>query len=300
MSCLFGLLWIAGTAMGENVNWTVNPYDYQYDMTVYVALSVDGVPTDSISPYTIGAFYGEECRGVVKEDSVKGKIYGYLRVRSNQSEGEKITFRIYNPKTGKVARCDSSLTFRSMAVTGLPSSPYVVEARNPYKATFTADGFIVGQDYFFGDTIFSPVPPEKEGYTFGGWSDVPKVMPSHDLKITGEYTVNVYAVNYYVDGKWYHTDSLAFNKPVVPLANPVREGYQFSGWSEIPDVMPAHDVTVTGSFVLSGIEITVETAEDVKVYDLKGRLLLEGTTLRNALERLPHGIYIINGRCVRI
>lgn len=35
---------------------------------------------------------------------------------------------------------------------------------------------------------------------------------------------------------------------ITPEEEPTKEGYTFSGWSELPETMPAHDVTVTGSF----------------------------------------------------
>ncbi|MBR6370335.1 MAG: hypothetical protein IKS24_04565, partial [Bacteroidaceae bacterium] len=36
----------------------------------------------------------------------------------------------------------------------------------------------------------------------------------------------------------------------------IKEGYTFSGWSEIPETMPAHDVTVTGSFSINSYKLT--------------------------------------------
>lgn len=38
--------------------------------------------------------------------------------------------------------------------------------------------------------------------------------------------------------------------------NPPKEGYTFSGWSDIPSTMPDHDVTVTGSFTINKYKLT--------------------------------------------
>lgn len=59
-----------------------------------------------------------------------------------------------------------------------------------------------------------------------------------------------YMLTYIVDGEIYQQFMLKFKENIIPLEDPIREGYIFSGWSEIPKSMPAHDVTVTGSLKL--------------------------------------------------
>ena len=51
-----------------------------------------------------------------------------------------------------------------------------------------------------------------------------------------------------VDGEIYKTSSIIYGTAITPEVEPTMEGYTFSGWSEIPTTMPAHDVVVTGSF----------------------------------------------------
>ena len=36
---------------------------------------------------------------------------------------------------------------------------------------------------------------------------------------------------------------------ITPVLAPTKEGFTFSGWSEIPETMPDHDVTITGTFI---------------------------------------------------
>ena len=66
----------------------------------------------------------------------------------------------------------------------------------------------------------------------------------------GELTVavNKYKLTYIVDGKEYKSLELEYGATITPEPAPVKEGYTFSGWSEIPETMPDHDVTVTGTF----------------------------------------------------
>ena len=55
---------------------------------------------------------------------------------------------------------------------------------------------------------------------------------------------------------------------ITPEAAPTKEGYTFSGWSEIPQSMPAHDVTVIGVFYKKGDangDNTVNAADIVEI-----------------------------------
>ncbi len=63
------------------------------------------------------------------------------------------------------------------------------------------------------------------------------------------FTINTqYSLTYMVDGEEYQSFSIKYGERITPLKEPSKDGYTFSGWSEIPETMPAHDVTVTGSF----------------------------------------------------
>ena len=53
---------------------------------------------------------------------------------------------------------------------------------------------------------------------------------------------------YKVDGEIYKATTLMLGEKIVPEVAPTKEGYTFSGWSEIPESMPDYDVIVTGHF----------------------------------------------------
>jgi len=70
--------------------------------------------------------------------------------------------------------------------------------------------------------------------------------------VAGKLTViepNSYYLTYMVDGEVFRTFIIKYGEAIAPLANPDKEGYSFSGWSEIPATMPAHDVVITGLFI---------------------------------------------------
>ena len=65
-----------------------------------------------------------------------------------------------------------------------------------------------------------------------------------------------YALTYMIDGEVYKTDSVDLGTPIVAEGIPIKEGYTFSGWSEIPENMPANDVIITGSFKINSYKLT--------------------------------------------
>ena len=65
-----------------------------------------------------------------------------------------------------------------------------------------------------------------------------------------------YTLTYLVDGTLYKSYSIKEGTTITHEAEPSKEGYTFSGWSEIPDRMPAHDVTVTGTFSINSYKLT--------------------------------------------
>ncbi len=128
---------------------------------------------------------------------------------------------------------------------------------NKYKLTYVVDGQVYKtQEVEYGTSIIPEPAPTKEGHTFSGWSEIPATMPSHDVIVTGTFTINQYMLTYKVDGMVYKTFKLDFGTIITPEPVPVKEGYTFSGWSEIPETMPAYDLIVNGSFTINKYKLT--------------------------------------------
>ena len=107
----------------------------------------------------------------------------------------------------------------------------------------------------YGTAITAEEEPTKEGYTFSGWSEIPETMPANDITVTGTFTVNKYKLVYQVDGEEYKSSEIEYGTAITAEEEPTKEGYTFSGWSEIPETMPANDVIITGTFekdIISG------------------------------------------------
>ena len=135
---------------------------------------------------------------------------------------------------------------------------------NKYKLIYMVDGEeYKTSEVEYGTTITAEEEPTKEGYTFSGWSEIPETMPAHDVTVTGTFTINKYKLTYEVDGEEYKTFEVEYGTVITAEAEPTKEGYTFSGWSEIPETMPAHDVTVTGTFTINKYTITYMIDDEV-------------------------------------
>jgi hypothetical protein len=144
-------------------------------------------------------------------------------------------------------------------------------AVNKYKLTYQVDGVeYKSSEVAYGSTITPEAEPTKEGYTFSGWSEIPETMPAHDVTVTGTFSVNKYKLIYMVDGEEYKTSEVEYGTAITAEAEPTKEGYTFSGWSEIPETMPAHDVTVTGTFTINKYKLTYEVdGEEYKTFEVE-------------------------------
>ena len=156
---------------------------------------------------------------------------------------------------------------------------------NQYLVTYIVDGDVIKTEYVnYATTITPPSVPEREGYSFT-WNEYPGTMPANDIIITGQYSINKYKLAYTVDGEEYKSYETEYGATITPEKTPTKEGYTFSGWSEIPETMPAHDVTVSGTFAVNKYKITY--IMDNKVY--KEVMCEYGATVTP--EPQPEGVY---------
>ena len=157
-------------------------------------------------------------------------------------------------------------------------------SQDQYEAVIMADGKQIAViPYVYGQkSIALPDVPEKEGYT-GAWPTY--TLPIGGVTITAVYTKNNYTVTWVVDGKTT-TASVPFGSAIAKPADPVKSGYQFTGWTPaVPATMPAKDLTFTAQFaqiVITSLRVvktpnkTVYTYRRDKSVDLTG-MVLEAT-----------------------
>ena len=184
---------------------------------------------------------------------------------------------------------------------------------NTYNLTYKVDGEVYRSlAVVYGSAITAEPAPTKEGYTFSGWSEIPSTMPANDVEVTGTFSINSYKLVYMVDGKEYKSITVEYGIKITPEPSPTKEGFTFSGWSGLPETMPANDVTVNGSFgentynltykvdgevyrslaVVYGSTITAEPAPTKEGYTFSGWSEIPSTMPANDVEVI--GSFSIN------
>lgn len=135
-------------------HWTVNPYAYRYDMTVYAILQVNGTAVTDYSDYEVAAFCNSgdsptdyECRGVAKVwTATDGTKLLYLRIYSNVTTGESITFRVYRPSTGEEITFEEKADFEAESVIGTPGDPMLLKLSSEVQGDGNGDGVVDALD----------------------------------------------------------------------------------------------------------------------------------------------------------
>ena len=134
-----------------------------------------------------------------------------------------------------------------------------------------------------GATITPEAESTKEGFTFSGWSEIPATMPAHDVTVNGSFIVNKYKVTYIIDNEVFSTEYVEYGAAIVPPNVDEKEGFTFSGWADVPETMPAHDITIYGSFTSGITEIMMAAQSNVHIYSPNGK----------KIDRLQKGLNII-------
>ena len=149
LGCFILLLLVSHAARAQNKSgWSCSETGWQYDMTVFAVVAYsNGSPVEEQSNYEVAAFVGDECRGVADIWTAGTSKVFYLRVHSNTTSGENITFKVFD----KTENSESSLitfdavTFTNDATIGEASAPLALKRSvdAPYvMGDVNGDGFI--------------------------------------------------------------------------------------------------------------------------------------------------------------
>lgn len=118
---------------GEKPEWTVNPADFKYNMSVFGKLYINKVYS-SDEEDMLAAFSGGKCVGVCNNRYYKQNdmYYAMLTVYSNDVNGSDLEFRIWDASTGQtyIAQSEKPISFENNAVVGSPSQPVLFTAKD--------------------------------------------------------------------------------------------------------------------------------------------------------------------------
>jgi len=105
--------------------WTVNEASFSNSMTITGIAQIAGVELSSANDM-VAAFVGSECRGVANllPSTSLGHAFAYLMVMSN-TNGEKISFKVFRSSDGSIVTVADSLKFASDTIVRTQEKPYL-------------------------------------------------------------------------------------------------------------------------------------------------------------------------------
>ena len=149
----------------------------------------------------------------------------------------------------------------------MPAENITVKAQweiNQYTITFDTNGGSeiapITQDY--GTKITAPANPTRKGYTFKGWDkEIPKTMPAENITVKAQWEINQYTITFDTNGgSEIAPITQDYGTKITAPDNPTRKGYTFKGWDkEIPETMPAENITVKAQWEINQYTITFDT-----------------------------------------
>ncbi|MBR2194745.1 MAG: InlB B-repeat-containing protein [Salinivirgaceae bacterium] len=188
---------------------------------------------------------------------IDGDVYGEAE---DVAYGTALTLRAAPVKEGYTfggwSNAPATMPMHNVTITGtMPANKHTIN----YK--------VDGVDYqTVGNVEFGTRPrliaaPEKEGYTFSGWQNVPATMPDKDITIEGTFDINRYTIAFNTNnGSAVDTITANYGAAIALPAAPTREGYTFDGWDkQLPATMPAQNLTLRAKWILNKYTITFDT-----------------------------------------
>ena len=155
----------------------------------------------------------------------------------------------------------------------IPAENVTVKAlwtANKYTIKFNSNGGSEVADITddFGSAVTAPAAPTKEGYTFAGWDkEIPATIPAEDITLTATWTINQYIITFDTDGgSAVESITQNYGTAINAPAAPTKEGSNFGGWSpELPDTMPAENITVKAIWNIGKYTIVFNTDGGTKI-----------------------------------
>ena len=149
----------------------------------------------------------------------------------------------------------------------MPAENITVKAQweiNQYTIAFDTNGGSeiapITQDY--GTEITAPDNPTRKGYAFKGWDkEIPETMPAENITVKAQWEINQYTITFDTNGgSEIAPITQDYGTEITAPDNPTRKGYTFKGWDkEIPETMPAENITVKAQWEINQYTITFDT-----------------------------------------
>ncbi len=102
----------------NNVEWIVNPHEYEFNGSIFASVEIDGMEAGSESDY-LAVFVGDECRGIAMGivNPITESVVYPMMIFSNE-ESNLVTFRFYQENTQTLYGFENSVEFVSNMFNG--------------------------------------------------------------------------------------------------------------------------------------------------------------------------------------
>ena len=168
--------------------------------------------------------------------------------------------------------CLTSITIPN-SVTSIGTSAFygctgLISVTIPNSVTSIGDYAFSGCSGLISVTELNPTPVAIGQYVFTNRTNATLYVPKgskeayqaanywKEFKEIEEISLPTHKIIYIVDGEKYKSYDIEEGESITPEPAPTKEGYTFSGWSEIPATMPADDVIITGTFEVNKYDLT--------------------------------------------
>ena len=201
-----------------------------------------------------------------------GKITGVNATMEYRMDGEATYTAITGTEITGLAAGTYKVRYKETETqTASPDTDAVVNSGSKITVTFDTNGgsrIPETQEHTYREKAVKPADnPIKTGHMFRFWSLDGTAEYDFETELTANitlkavYFVNLYTITFDTDGGSAIAEiTKDYGATVTAPADPTKTGYTFDGWDkEIPETMPAENITVKAKWTINQYTITFDT-----------------------------------------
>ncbi|MEO6040125.1 MAG: hypothetical protein ABIQ93_17055, partial [Saprospiraceae bacterium] len=254
-ACMMALLLLAGqqlSASPTNINegrtsppnWSVTPDSYEFNMNAVIRVNFNGVASNATGNL-VGAFVGNELRGVAAPVIIGGNAYFFLTIYAHEYTGETVHFKVYYAPNDAVYATPESVVFIHNLSIGNSAAPFFLNI-NP-NADFPPEWEPIPADTTLVSIPFDPIDLQDYTVSLDGDPVTWSAQPGPNLTagiVNGILTVTP------VSGSWTGTDSVRI---MVIETTPNQLADTITAWfTVLPDYGPPVWQTIPNQTIFQG------------------------------------------------